>query len=440
MDQLAVGTSNGGTPPTQSQYLTFRLGEEEYGVPILAVHEIKGQSAITPLPNAPPCIPGVMNLRGTIVPVVDLRTKFGLPEVEHSRFTVIVLVVVGAKIVGMRVDAVTDVVSLAAAEIQAVPALGGAHVENGCVSGLARTGDKLLVGGLSVTPEVIDALLASADVLRKLLGQIAAAPDAAHAAPEALERVRSTIDALLARAGAREVLPDTAGASNKPGLIPPPAIEPAIPGTGESPRRRASDREEATAIRVAVDKVDRLVALVGELVTAQTMLAQAVADDTPDGMVKVHEMVARMDRHTRELHHNVLAVRMVSVRTLFARFPRFVRDLAEAVRKQVVVELAGEETELDKSVIEKISDPLLHLVRNAIDHGLESPAARQAAGKPMTGRVRLEASQRGGNVYIEVSDDGRGLDRERILSRGRAHGLVGGGGNPSGEEGVGLIL
>jgi len=145
MDQLAAVGSDGGTPSTQSQYLTFRLGEEEYGVPILAVHEIRGQSAITPLPNAPPCIPGVMNLRGTIVPVVDLRAKFGLPEVEHSRFTVIVLVVVGAKIVGMRVDAVTDVVSLAAAEIQAVPDMGGAHVEKGCVSGLARTGDKLLV-------------------------------------------------------------------------------------------------------------------------------------------------------------------------------------------------------------------------------------------------------------------------------------------------------
>src|SRR2546422_331428 len=97
MEQLAVVGIDGGTPPTQSQYLTFRLGEEEYAVPILAVHEIKGQSAITPLPNAPPCIPGVMNLRGTIVPVVDLRTKFGLPEVEHSRFTVIVLVVVGTK-------------------------------------------------------------------------------------------------------------------------------------------------------------------------------------------------------------------------------------------------------------------------------------------------------------------------------------------------------
>jgi len=300
--------------------------------------------------------------------------------------------------------------------------------------------EQVRVGGLSVTPEVIDALLASADVLRKLLGQIAAAPDAAHAAPEALERVRSTIDALLARAGAREALPDTAGASNRPGLIPPPAIEPAIPATGEPPRRRASDREEATAIRVAVDKVDRLVDLVGELVTTQTMLAQAVADDTPDGMVKVHEMVARMDRHARELHHNVLAVRMVSVRTLFARFPRFVRDLAEAMRKRVVVELAGEETELDKSVIEKIGDPLLHLVRNAIDHGLESPAARLAAGKPVTGRVRLEASQRGGSVYIEVGDDGRGLDRERILSRGRAQGLVRAGETPSDEEVFALIF
>src|SRR2546430_14108544 len=145
MEQLAAVGSDGGAPATQSQYLTFRLGEEEYGVPILAVHEIKGQSAITPLPNAPPCIPGVMNLRGTIVPVVDLRTKFGLPEVEHSRFTVIVLVVVGAKIVGMRVDAVTDVVSLAPAEIQAVPAMGGARAADGRRCGHVPPRRKLLL-------------------------------------------------------------------------------------------------------------------------------------------------------------------------------------------------------------------------------------------------------------------------------------------------------
>jgi purine-binding chemotaxis protein CheW len=133
----------GGSLPSD-QYLTFRLGEEEYGVPILAVHEIKGKSAITPIPNAPAYLSGVMNLRGTIVPVVDLRVKFGLPEVEDSRLTVIVLVAVGARIVGMVVDAVTDVRSFPVTDIQGVPEIG-AQVGPGFVSGLARAGEKLFV-------------------------------------------------------------------------------------------------------------------------------------------------------------------------------------------------------------------------------------------------------------------------------------------------------
>jgi two-component system chemotaxis sensor kinase CheA len=199
--------------------------------------------------------------------------------------------------------------------------------------------------------------------------------------------------------------------------------EAAAPARSE-PRRRAHDRDEATVIRVAVDKVDRLVNLVGELVTTQSMLAQALTDRSPDAFAKIEEAVALMDRHTRDLHHSILGVRMVSVKTLFARFPRFVRDLAQALGKQAVVELSGEETELDKSVIEKIGDPLLHLVRNTIDHGLELPADRRAAGKAETGQLRLLAYQRGGNVYIEVSDDGRGLDRDRIVTRARAQGLV----------------
>lgn len=133
-----------GAPPPTSQYLTFRLGEAEYGVPILAVQEIKGQSNITPIPNAPRHLAGVMNLRGMIVPVVDLRIKFSLPDVGYDRFTVIVLVSVGAKIVGMVVDAVSDVLDIPTTEIQAMPDLG-AQIDAGFVSGLARAGDKLIV-------------------------------------------------------------------------------------------------------------------------------------------------------------------------------------------------------------------------------------------------------------------------------------------------------
>src|SRR5262249_3552002 len=223
-------------------------------------------------------------------------------------------------------------------------------------------------------------------------------------------------------------------------ITPLPAAETPASSADTEPRRRAQDREEATVIRVAVDKVDHLVNLVGELVTTQTMLVQAVTDRSPEGLVRVEEAVARMDRHARDLHHGILGVRMVSVRTLFARFPRVVRDLARAMDKRVVVEFAGEDTELDKSVIEKIGDPLLHLVRNAVDHGLEPPAERVAAGKAETGRIRLEASQRGGSVYIEVGDDGRGLSRERLLARGRALGLVDAGATPADEDLFALIF
>ena len=142
---LVTGSTTGTVAPAQSrQYLTFRLGEGEYGVPILDVQEIKGQPMITPIPNAPPHLPGVMNLRGMIAPVVDLRVKFALPNPGYDRFTVIILVSVGGKLVGMVVDAVSDVVDLAEAEIQAVPDFG-AHVDVGFVSGLARIGERLLV-------------------------------------------------------------------------------------------------------------------------------------------------------------------------------------------------------------------------------------------------------------------------------------------------------
>jgi purine-binding chemotaxis protein CheW len=144
MGPPAMPSIDTGAPPPTSQYLTFRLGEAEYGVPILVVQEIKGQSIITPIPNAPRHLAGVMNLRGMIVPVVDLRVKFSLPDVGYDRFTVIVLVSVGAKIVGMVVDAVSDVLDIPATEIQAVPDLG-AQVNAGFVSGLARAGDKLIV-------------------------------------------------------------------------------------------------------------------------------------------------------------------------------------------------------------------------------------------------------------------------------------------------------
>ena len=150
----------------------------------------------------------------------------------------------------------------------------------------------------------------------------------------------------------------------------------------EEPRKvKAAATAEAASIRVSVDKVDRVINLVGELVITQSIVAQTIANFSLDQLPRLTEAVAQMDRHARELHERMLAVRMLPIKTLFSRFPRLVRDLTATVGKQAVLETVGEDTELDKTVIERIGDPLTHLVRNAIDHGLERPEDRVAGGQ-----------------------------------------------------------
>jgi two-component system chemotaxis sensor kinase CheA len=159
-------------------------------------------------------------------------------------------------------------------------------------------------------------------------------------------------------------------------------------------------------------------------VITQAMVAQAAGALPSDHAAALADAVSHMDRHARDLHEQVLALRMLPVRSLFARFPRVVRDVAAALGKQATLEVSGEDTELDRTVIERISDPLTHLVRNAVDHGLETPDQRTAAGKPAAGRLCLTAYQQGGSIYIEIDDDGRGLDRDRILAKAVETGLV----------------
>jgi two-component system chemotaxis sensor kinase CheA len=175
---------------------------------------------------------------------------------------------------------------------------------------------------------------------------------------------------------------------------------------------------------VATDKVDRLVNLVGELIITQSMIAQTLDNFDPQSLPRLREAVAQMDRHSRDLQERVMAVRMLPIKTVFGRFSRVVRDLAQSLGKRVQFETEGEETELDKTVIERISDPLTHLVRNAVDHGIESPADRVARGKPEAGHLTLAAYQQGGNIFIEIREDGQGLDRDRILAKALELGLV----------------
>ncbi|OEZ54051.1 chemotaxis protein CheA [Duganella sp. HH105] len=180
---------------------------------------------------------------------------------------------------------------------------------------------------------------------------------------------------------------------------------------------------ESSSIRVSIEKVDQLINLVGELVITQAMIEQRV--DTLDPMVheRLLNSVSQLTRNTRDLQEAVMSIRMMPMDFVFSRFPRMVRDLAAKLGKKVDFITNGAATELDKGLIERIVDPLTHLVRNSIDHGIEMPEVRRAAGKSDAGRLFLSASHQGGNIIIEVSDDGGGLNRERILAKAEQSGL-----------------
>lgn len=178
-----------------------------------------------------------------------------------------------------------------------------------------------------------------------------------------------------------------------------------------------------TSIRVGVDKVDHLLNLVGELVITQSMLAQRVLAFDPVEHEHLFAGMAQLERNSRELQEAVMSIRMIPISSVFNRFPRVVRDIAQKLSKKVDLKLVGETTELDKGLIEKLSDPLTHLVRNSLDHGIESPEIRKSRGKPETGTLTLRAFHEGGSIAIEVSDDGAGLNRDRILSKARERGM-----------------
>jgi len=182
---------------------------------------------------------------------------------------------------------------------------------------------------------------------------------------------------------------------------------------------------DSGSIRVSVEKIDELMNTVGELVITQAMLSQLGAVLEGTNAEKLRAGLAQLERNTRELQESVMRVRMLPISFVFSRFPRMVRDIAQRLGKQIDLKLTGEQTELDKTVLEKIGDPLVHLVRNSIDHGIEMPDVRIAAGKGAAGTVHLDACHRGGNIAVEVSDDGGGLDKDRILAKARQRGLVG---------------
>lgn len=214
--------------------------------------------------------------------------------------------------------------------------------------------------------------------------------------------------------------------SDAPLGAPLASADPSDRRTG-SDRRAAVDRRagsEVASIRVPIDKVDALVDLVGELVIAQAMVNEIVATFDAGKLASLQDALAALDRNTRELQERVMSVRMIPVGTVFARFPRLARDLSLQLGKRVRLVTEGDETELDKGMIERLGDPLTHLVRNAIDHGLEAPDVRRAAGKRDEGTVTLRAAHEGGNVVIDIIDDGKGLDAARIREKAIANALI----------------
>lgn len=243
-------------------------------------------------------------------------------------------------------------------------------------------------------------------------GQVAAGTDSSVGAGEKAYDFFPNAPGMPAVAQEAAATPVTHPAEQKP-----PAPKAAEAKTG------VSANAESTTIRVAVNKVDQLINMVGELVITQAMLAQNSRDLDAGLHQQLLAGLADLDRNTRDLQESVMSIRMIPMSIVFSRFPRMLRDLASRLGKKVDLVTQGEATELDKSLVEKITDPLTHLVRNSGDHGIEMPAERLALGKPEHGTITLSASHQGGSIVIEVKDDGKGLSREKIMRKAREKGM-----------------
>ncbi len=233
----------------------------------------------------------------------------------------------------------------------------------------------------------------------------------------------------LAESVKKDMPPRAAPPPPEPKLLRPAAdVVPVVPGLAEEDDRRAGpdDRRSAAiqSIRVDLDKVDRVVNMVGELVITQSMLTQQMDDTLRARYQELVRGIEVLAQTTRGLQDAVMAIRAQPVKSVFSRMPRLVRELAAKTGKKIKLETIGETTEIDKTVIEQLSDPLTHMIRNSADHGIETPEKRRVAGKAEVGTIRLSAEQAGGNILIAVEDDGGGINRDRVLQVARDKGIV----------------
>jgi two-component system chemotaxis sensor kinase CheA len=302
---------------------------------------------------------------------------------------------------------------------------------------------------LVLTPAVIDVILEGGDTLKKFVSEIgvrlAGQSVSRPVVVPTLKLLRRIQDILTGGSGESlsSILPFATTAEKEPAPsqphlepepmaivakvepMPSPAKTPADTRATPQPHVEPSSGAVITGSAVKVDtvKLDSLVDLVGEMVIARSLVAQ-----NPELSALRNEQLnrdlAQLGRVTRELQRTAMSLRMVPVGVLFRKMARLVRDIAAKVGKQVELVTAGEDTELDRTIVEEISDPLIHMIRNSVDHGIEKPAARQERGKPAQGTVSLKAYHKGGNIVIEISDDGNGLNRDRILAKAIERGLV----------------
>lgn len=256
----------------------------------------------------------------------------------------------------------------------------------------------------------------------------AAAPTPASEAAPAETPVESAPETAVAEPSATPVS-DPAPAPDK-APVAEKAAKPAAPTDAKkaAPKAPASasapSKPKETSIRVGIEKIDDIINIVGELVITQSMLSEVGEDFDMSRIENLKSGLVQLQRNTRDLQEAAMRIRMLPIGFAFQRFPRMVRDLAKKLGKQIRLELSGEQTELDKTVMEQIGDPLVHIVRNAVDHAIELPDERTASGKNPEGTIHLSASHQGGNILIQISDDGRGLDTEKILGKAIERGLV----------------
>ncbi|MBX9776527.1 MAG: chemotaxis protein CheA [Xanthobacteraceae bacterium] len=244
----------------------------------------------------------------------------------------------------------------------------------------------------------------------------------------------------LAPVAGEASIPAPAAPHDEPMPVAKPGAPVGVPEVVSAPKAAPAAKAGSTTTRIELERIDRVVNMVGELVIAQAMLGQIVHDLPEATSGRLAQILDEVIHHTRELKDSVMSMRAQPVGSVFQRMPRLVRELSTKTSKRVRLEMSGETTEVDRSIIERLGDPLTHIIRNAVDHGIESPADRLAAGKKEEGTVHLSAEHRGGKIVIEIRDDGAGINSERVLKKARERGLVGPDATLSDEEVNNLIM